>query len=63
MSNYGVKELQEIEDAGLPLPAVNQIMSNPLVDTSATYDWCQRRGVKVQARASFSQMWPLLDRH
>jgi 2,5-diketo-D-gluconate reductase A len=30
VSNYGVKHLEEIEEAGLPLPAVNQLELHPL---------------------------------
>ena len=53
VSNYGVAELQEIEDAGLTLPAVNQINKSPLLPAADVVAWCANRGVKVQAYHSF----------
>ena len=53
VSNYGTAELGEIEAAGLPLPAVNQISSNPLAPQGDVLAWCAARGVRVQAYHSF----------
>jgi glycerol 2-dehydrogenase (NADP+) len=49
VSNYNVTHLQEIEDAKLPLPAVNQVLCNPLEPQLDLHAWCKKRGVRVQA--------------
>ncbi|KAI6044662.1 NADP-dependent oxidoreductase domain-containing protein [Pisolithus marmoratus] len=41
VSNYGIKHLEEIKTAGLPMPAVNQIELHPL--------FCRAHSVVVQA--------------
>lgn len=53
VSNYDVPQLQEIEDARLPLPAVNQISKSPLAPQAGVAAWCAARGVKLQAYHSF----------
>lgn len=55
VSNYNTTHLQEIVDAGLPLPAVNQIPyflyhSNVQDDTVA---WCKAHGVLVNGYSPF----------
>ncbi|KAG6828981.1 hypothetical protein H0H92_006103 [Tricholoma furcatifolium] len=42
VSNYSVKHLEEIREAGLPTPAVNQI-EKPIVD------YCKKHGIVVEA--------------
>lgn len=51
VSNYNASELQEIVDAGMPLPAINQIPFNLYRSSSqmATISWCLRHGVVVNA--------------
>ena len=51
VSNYNSSELQEIADAGMPLPAINQIPLNLYRSSSqmATIAWCLRHGVVVNA--------------
>ena len=51
VSNYRVAELQEIADAGMPLPALNQIPYHVYRSSSwaETVAWCLRNGVLVNA--------------
>ena len=51
VSNYNASELQEIADAGMPLPAINQIPFNLYRSSSqlATIAWCLRHNVVVNA--------------
>jgi len=51
VSNYNASELQEIADAGMPLPAINQIPLNLYRSSSqlATIAWCLRNRVVVNA--------------
>jgi diketogulonate reductase-like aldo/keto reductase len=55
VSNYNASHLQEIKDAGLPLPAVNQIPYN--VYTSSKQDetvaWCKANNVLVNGYSPF----------
>lgn len=55
VSNYDRGQLQEIVDAGMPLPAINQIpyhsyRSSTWADTVA---WCNRHGVLVNAYSPY----------
>jgi len=51
VSNYNASELQEIADAGMPLPAINQIPLNLYRSSSqmSTIAWCLRNNVVVNA--------------
>lgn len=49
VSNYGVKHLDEIKDAGLQIPAVNQIELHPLCQQQPIVDYCRTNGIVVQA--------------
>lgn len=49
VSNYGVKHLQEIEQEGLPMPAVNQIELHPWCQQKPIVDYCKENNVVVQA--------------
>ncbi len=51
VSNFLVPHLEELADAGLPLPAVNQIELHPFLFGSRrpTVEWCEAAGVAVQA--------------
>ncbi|KAI0065261.1 Aldo/keto reductase [Artomyces pyxidatus] len=49
VSNYGVKHLQEIQSAGLELPAVNQIELHPYCQQKPIVAWCHEHNIVVQA--------------
>ncbi|KAG9316197.1 Aldo/keto reductase [Chiua virens] len=49
VSNYGVKHLEEIKNAGLPMPAVNQIELHPLCQQRPIVDYCRAHEIVVQA--------------
>ena len=51
VSNFGVRHLEALVRAGLPLPAVNQIEFHPYISAEQrrTFEWCNRRGVAVTA--------------
>ncbi|KAI5122554.1 hypothetical protein M0805_005281 [Coniferiporia weirii] len=49
VSNYGVKHIQEILDAGVELPAVNQIDLHPFMVRAALVDFCQRHEIALGA--------------
>ena len=55
VSNYNRAQLQEIEDAGMPLPAINQIPYNVYRSSSwaETVAWCGRRGVLVNSYSPY----------
>ncbi|KAH9946612.1 Aldo/keto reductase [Amylocystis lapponica] len=49
VSNYGVKHLEEIRDAGLATPAVNQVELQPFCQQKPIVDYCTAHGIAVQA--------------
>lgn len=49
VSNYNVKHLEEICEAGLEPPSVNQIELHPLCQQKAIVDYCRSHGIVVQA--------------
>ena len=49
--NYGLGPLKEILDAGLKLPAVNQLELSPFNSHKDVVDWCDRNGVAVACSA------------
>ncbi|KAI0936118.1 hypothetical protein AcV5_004339 [Taiwanofungus camphoratus] len=49
VSNYGVKHLEEIREAGLATPAVNQIELQPFCQQKAIVEYCNKHGIIVQA--------------
>lgn len=55
VSNYNATHLQEIKDAGLPLPAVNQIPFHPYHSSvqAGTIAWCAANGVLVNGYSPF----------
>jgi 2,5-diketo-D-gluconate reductase A len=55
VSNYNSTHLQEIKDAGMPLPALNQIPYNLYRSSSweQTVAWCRDNGVVVNAYSPF----------
>ncbi|KAM5543931.1 hypothetical protein V8D89_002548 [Ganoderma adspersum] len=51
VSNYGVKHLEEIREAGLELPDINQIELQPLNQQKPIVDYCKQHGIFVEAYA------------
>ncbi|TFK44354.1 Aldo/keto reductase [Crucibulum laeve] len=49
VSNYGVKHLEEIKNAGLETPVVNQIELHPLCQQRPIVEYCQKHNIIVQA--------------
>ncbi|KAF8590190.1 Aldo/keto reductase [Ramaria rubella] len=49
VSNYGVKHLEEIREAGLETPAVNQIELHPFCQQKPIVEYCKEHGITVQA--------------
>ncbi|KAF9452719.1 Aldo/keto reductase [Macrolepiota fuliginosa MF-IS2] len=49
VSNYGVKHLEEIKNAGYPLPVVNQIELHPYLQQREIAAYCKENGIIVQA--------------
>ena len=56
VSNYGVKHLQAIKDAGLELPSANQIELHPLSQQSDIVAWCRANDVLPIAYSSLAPM-------
>ncbi|RPD55595.1 Aldo/keto reductase [Lentinus tigrinus ALCF2SS1-7] len=51
VSNYGVKHLEEIREAGLETPDVNQIELQPLNQQREIVEYCRKHDVVVEAYA------------
>ncbi|CDO72820.1 hypothetical protein BN946_scf185002.g5 [Trametes cinnabarina] len=51
VSNYGVKHLEEIREAGLEMPAINQIEVQPLCQQKEIVDYCRKHDIVVEAYA------------
>ncbi|KAL4074328.1 NADP-dependent oxidoreductase domain-containing protein [Scleroderma citrinum] len=49
VSNYGVRHLNEIKNAGLPMPAVNQIELHPFCQHRPIVEYCRAHSIVVQA--------------
>jgi len=49
VSNYGIRHLKEIAEAGFEPPAVNQIQLHPFCQQREIVDYCQKNGIIVQA--------------
>lgn len=49
VSNYGIKHLDEIKTAGLPMPAINQIELHPLCQQRPIVEYCRAHAIVVQA--------------
>ncbi|KAI6129424.1 NADP-dependent oxidoreductase domain-containing protein [Pisolithus croceorrhizus] len=49
VSNYGIKHLDEIKTAGLPMPSVNQIEVHPLCQQRPIVEYCRAHAIVVQA--------------
>jgi len=53
VSNWNVTHLEEVSEAGLPLPAVNQVPQNLLQPQTKLRTYCEAHGIRVQAYSSF----------
>ncbi|KAI0694519.1 Aldo/keto reductase [Cytidiella melzeri] len=49
VSNFNVKHIEEIREAGLETPAVNQIELHPFCTQGTIVDYCERNGILVEA--------------
>lgn len=49
VSNFAVRHLQQIVDAGLELPSVNQVELHPFCQRRDIVKWCRENGVVVEA--------------
>ncbi|PIL34131.1 hypothetical protein GSI_03842 [Ganoderma sinense ZZ0214-1] len=49
VSNFGIKHLEEIREAGLQTPAVNQIEVHPFCQQRPIVAYCREHGIIVQA--------------
>jgi len=49
VSNFSVKHLEELREAGLPTPAVNQIELHPFDQQKPIVEYCQAHGIIIQA--------------
>ncbi|TFK46255.1 Aldo/keto reductase [Heliocybe sulcata] len=49
VSNYSPKHIEEIREAGLELPAVNQIELHPFCQQQPIVDYCRAHNIAVQA--------------
>ncbi|KAI0088896.1 Aldo/keto reductase [Irpex rosettiformis] len=49
VSNYGIKHLKEIREAGLEAPAVNQIELHPFCTQEPIVKYCNEHGIVVSA--------------
>ncbi|EIW77499.1 Aldo keto reductase [Coniophora puteana RWD-64-598 SS2] len=49
VSNYGPKHIEEIREAGLELPAVNQVELHPLDQQKPIVEYCKKHNILVQA--------------
>ncbi|KAI1789489.1 Aldo/keto reductase [Ganoderma leucocontextum] len=51
VSNYGVKHIEEIREAGLELPDINQIELQPLNQQKEIVDYCKKHVIFIEAYA------------
>jgi len=49
VSNYNIKHLEEIKEAGLPTPAVNQLELHPYNQQKPIAEYCAKHGIVIEA--------------
>merc|ERR1711978_58994 len=49
VSNYGVRHLKALEDAGCPLPAVNQIELHPWLQQKKIVKYCKAKNILIES--------------
>ncbi|THH04434.1 hypothetical protein EW145_g5524 [Phellinidium pouzarii] len=59
VSNYGVKHLQEMLDADVALPAVNQIDLHPFMNRTALVDFCHHNNIALEAWGPLARAYKL----
>lgn len=55
VSNYNIHHLKEIEAAGFPPPAVNQIELHPFCQQRPVTEYCMEHGIVIQAYTPLAQ--------
>lgn len=56
VSNYGIKHIEEIAEAGLPIPSVNQIEVHPFNLNKEIVEYCQKKGIAIIAYGSLAPL-------
>ena len=56
VSNYNIHHLQEIKDAGLPMPAANQLELHPLCQHRELVEYCKAEGILCIAYSSLAPL-------
>lgn len=56
VSNYSIKHLEEIRNAGLPLPAINQLEVHPYCQHRDIVTYCQQHRIVVVAYSSLAPL-------
>ena len=56
VSNFGVRHLEELVQAGLELPTVNQVEAHPFCQQREIATWCKARGIIIQAYCPVMRM-------
>ncbi|GAA5998663.1 aldo/keto reductase [Rhodotorula paludigena] len=49
VSNFGVKHLEQIKEAGLEMPEVNQIELHPFLQQKPIVEYCQKHDIVIEA--------------
>ena len=64
VSNFATQHIEPLLQAGLPVPAVNQIEYHPFVGASvrATAAWCRRNGIAISAHSPLGSSKMAADR-
>ena len=55
VSNFEIRHLEELAKISNVVPAVNQIECHPLCDPKELIDYCQSRGIQIQAYAPLAR--------
>jgi len=61
VSNYGVHHLQEIKDAGLEAPSVNQLELHPWCQHRKIVEYCRKNSITIQAYSPLTKGYNLDD--
>jgi len=61
VSNFEVSDLEELQEAGLTLPSINQIELHPWIQHKETVDYCKKRGIFIQAYCPLARVQRMKD--
>ena len=61
VSNFNSKQIQELIDAGLSTPTVNQVESHPYFNNGKLVEWCRQKGVVVTAYGPLGTTGPAVN--